>query len=143
MAKKPENQFITSVHKHCPPSKLYRMKNNNPYVGGIPDVWYSGSPGRNGFSSDLWVEYKFIPVSTPKSQVVPDLSRQQLRWIKDRRAEGRNVWVIVGSRNGGVIFENLTEMECGITALEYLDRLVDRKTLMKTIRVYCTGEADD
>lgn len=137
MAKKPENQFITSVHKHCPPSQLYRMKNNNPFVGGIPDVWYSGEP------NDLWVEYKYIPVETPRAQVVPDLSRQQLNWIKGRRAEGRSVWVIVGSRKGGAIFDCEREMTEGITALEYLDRLKDRKTLMETIRTYCTGEESE
>ena len=134
MARKPENQFITSVHKHLPPSQLYRMKNNNPYVGGIPDVWYSGSP------HDLWVEYKYLPVATPRADVVPDLSKQQYDWIKNRRAEGRSVWVIVGSKSGGVIFTDLDEMREGISAYEYLDRLVDRKTLMETIHKYCSGE---
>ena len=143
MAKKPENQFITSVHKHVPPSQLYRMKNHNAYVGGVPDVYYSGSPGPSGSSNDLWVEYKYIPVTTPRADVVPDLSRQQFDWIKGRRSEGRSCWVIVGSKNGGVIFTDLDEMQNGITAFEYLDRLVDRKTLMKTIHLYCTGEETD
>ena len=53
MSRGPENNFISSVHKHLP-MKLYRMKNNNPYNGGIADVWYSGS------KADLWIEYKFV-----------------------------------------------------------------------------------
>lgn len=134
MAKKPETQFTTSIHKHIPSRLLYRMKNNNPYVGGIPDVWYSGS------KTDLWVEYKYIPITTPREQVVPSLSKQQLRWIKDRYGEGRNVWVIVGSKNGGVIFKDLQEMETGITALEYVDRLQSRSALMHSIYEHCTGE---
>lgn len=134
MAKKPENQFITSVHKHIPISHLYRMKNNNPFVGGIPDVYYSGS------LSDLWIEYKFITATTPRNTVVPSLSKQQLAWIKGRQSEGRSVWVVIGCKNGGVILKDTGEMEHGITPLEFLERVITRKQLIETIYKYCTGE---
>lgn len=130
MPTKPETQFITSVHKHLSPD-VYRMKNNNPYVGGIPDCWYSG------LKSDLWVEYKFIPVKTPKSQVVPDLSKLQLRWLKGRLKEGRNVLVIVGFKDGGVKFTTPEEWENGIDPFEFLARAVSRKDLAAYIYKHC------
>ena len=109
------------------------MKNNNNYVGGIPDVWYSGR------KCALWVEYKFLPITKPTAPVVPDLSHQQLRWIKDRRREGRFVWVIVGSKKGGVIFYSIEEIENGILVIEYMERLLTRKDLANTIQLFCHG----
>lgn len=135
MPVKPENQFITSIHKHlCPPSQLYRMKNHNAYVGGIPDVWYSGP------KSDLWIEYKFIKSRNPRNQVVPDLSKLQLRWITGRNRDGRSVWVVIGNPDGGVILTDVQEMQDGISAFEFLDRLKSRKELALTIQQFCTGE---
>lgn len=98
MAVKPETSFIGRVHKHLPKT-VYHMKNNNPYLGGIPDIWYSGDKG------DLWVEMKYLP-KLPKSVPirVPDLlSKLQTQWLDDRRREGRNVAVIVGCPDGGVL----------------------------------------
>ena len=99
MSSKPETTFIASVHKHLPP-KLYRMKTHNPYIGGPADVWYSGSKG------DLWVEYKFIPKITPALCALPALSALQLQWLNERYAEGRNVAVIVGCKEGGVLYQD-------------------------------------
>ena len=102
MSRGPENTFIGSVHKHLPP-ELYRMKNHNQYNGGIADCWYSGSEG------DLWVEYKFIKVPTRDDTVInlitgknPDISFLQQDWLRSRYGEGRNVGVIIGSKDGGV-----------------------------------------
>ena len=98
MSRGPENNFISSVHKHLP-AKLYRMKNHNQYNGGIADVWYSGPKG------DLWVEYKFITV--PKRDDTPiefGLSELQKEWLGARYREGRNVAVVVGSKEGGVVW---------------------------------------
>lgn len=96
MSTKPETTFIASVHKHLP-RDLYRMKTHNPYLGGIPDIFYSGT------KTDLWVEYKFIPKITPAQCRSPNLSALQLDWINGRHEEGRNVAVIVGSPTGGVL----------------------------------------
>ena len=104
-----ENTFIASVHRHLPAS-LYRMKNHNQYNGGIADVWYSGK-------KDLWIEYKFIAVpkrpgtiidlinKPPKGDSV--ISTLQQQWLHDRHSEGRNVGVIVGSKEGGVWFPGI------------------------------------
>ncbi len=99
MSSKPESVFITSVHKHLP-STTYSMKNNNPFTGGVADVWYSGAAG------DMWIEYKWLP-KQPKAAFVPNLSALQIRWLRERYNEGRNVAVIVGCPDGAVILKNL------------------------------------
>lgn len=132
MAKKPESQFITSVHKHLlPVRQFYRMKNNNPFIGGVADVWYSGS------KRDLWVEYKYLPIKVPRADVVPECSPQQLDWILGRRKEGRSVWVVVGTKVGGVIYNNDTEIEEGIAATEFMKRLLIREELALEIHMHC------
>jgi hypothetical protein len=101
MAVKPETTYIGRVHKHLP-KHVYHMKNNNPYLGGVPDVWYSANKG------DLWVEYKYVP-KIPKSvpvRVPALLSKLQTEWLNARREEGRNVAVIVGCSAGGVLLKD-------------------------------------
>lgn len=128
MSSKPETTFIGSVHKHLPPGREdpYWMKNNNQYTSGIWDCWYSGN------AADLWVEYKWldrIPVQKP---FVPELSALQLEWGKKRLAEGRNMAVIVGCKDGGVIFENL-EWESEITNAAFKVRIRSRKEIAEWI----------
>ena len=107
MAAKPETTFTASVHRHLPVD-LYRIKNNNTFNAGQPDVWYSGG------KTDLWVEYKFIVLPKRGETVIdlvsgrsPDISYLQQDWLRRRHAEGRNVGVIVGCKEGGVWFPNL------------------------------------
>jgi hypothetical protein len=108
------------------------MKNHNDYVAGIPDDWYSADP------HDLWVEYKYLPISNPRKPVIPDLSPQQFHWIKSRKNEGRNVWVIVGYKSGGVIYTDLNDMERGIGADDFLARTLTRQELAQTIEAFCS-----
>lgn len=103
----PENTFISAVHRHLP-AGLYRMKNHNQYNGGIADVWYSGK-------KDLWVEYKFIALPKRDETLIdlvggktPTLSPLQQNWLKSRHAEGRNVGVMVGTKEGGVWLPGVT-----------------------------------
>ena len=101
----PENVFIGSVHKHLP-AALYKIKNNNLYNGGQADCWYSGA------KADLWIEYKFIAIPKRDDTVIDlihgtakkdsDISTLQQSWLKGRHAEGRNVGVLIGSKEGGV-----------------------------------------
>ena len=132
MATKPESQFIRSVHTHLP-SEVYRMKNHNAYVAGVPDVWYSANP------YDLWIEYKYLPISKPSSWVVPNLSRQQLRWIAERIKDGRPIWTIVGCKPGGVIYYELAEMTAGLPPEQFIQRLQSRKELALQIYNHCIG----
>lgn len=123
MAVKPENQFISGVHKYLPAVKvLHREKMNNPFRGGTADWWYSG------ITSDLWVEYKFLPRVPQKGVVKADLSALQSQWLQGRYKEGRNVAVIVGCPLGGVILRDL-EWEKEIPVLEFKTRIISRNEL--------------
>lgn len=103
MSTKPETTFIARVHRHLPPT-VYRMKNHNPYVGGVADMWYDGPKG------DLWVEYKWlVPPKRDDTMVSlvegknPMLSHLQQQWLEDRWKSGRQVCVTIGTPDG-VIF---------------------------------------
>jgi len=124
----PENTFIQSVHRLLP-VELYRIKNNNMFHAGQPDVWYSGD------RADLWVEYKFIAL--PKrgdTLIVPGLSELQKNWLKCRYAEGRNVGVIIGCKEGGVWFPGVSWEE-PLTAEYFREVVVPRATLAATIQI--------
>lgn len=134
MSAKPETTFYTSVHRHMPPlSELYRMKNNNDYVGGVPDHWYDGI-------RDLWVEWKFIKLPVRDTTVInlvggkdPALSALQQEWIRGRHANHRHVWVIVGCADGGVIMDRPALWERPWTTKEFRARLQSRQSLAASI----------
>lgn len=130
MAIKPESQFIKSIHNHLDHG-VYSMKNHNAYVGGVPDCWYSGNQG------DLWVEYKYKPVSTLTARVIPALTAQQLRWLSQRVGEGRDVWVIMGIKQGGVIFKSIQDITFGIEPADFMSFLKSRKEIANAISTHC------
>ena len=125
----PENTFITSVHKHLP-DKLYRMKNHNQYNGGIPDCWYSGD------KADLWVEYKYRAIpARATTDMSPDLSALQIEWLLNRHAEGRDVAVITGCADGGVL-TRVGEL-WAMTAGQFRERMKNRRELAAMIASKC------
>lgn len=106
MAAKPETNFSNAL-RDALPEGIYSMKNNNEYVSGIPDLWFSGRKG------DLWVEMKFIQ-KLPKTVPIRPydlLSKMQEKWLRDRYEEGRNVAVIIGCKRStrleGIILRDL------------------------------------
>lgn len=129
MAAKPETTFIAGVHKKLPKS-VYHMKNNNTYVGGIADCWYSGSGG------DLWVEYKYLPRTPgPRSHGVDAmklLSPLQQAWLRDRRMENRNVAVIIGCPDGGVVLTDRT-WELELTVKQFTSLLRSKEALAEWV----------
>lgn len=138
MSRGPENTFIDSVHRHLP-KNVYHMKNHNEYIGGVFDVWYDGP------RADLWVEYKFIVVPKRDNTIIdlcggkdPILSKLQQQWGDDRAANGRDVAVIVGCKDGGVWLgpDQWTEQ---ITAAEFRRCLYTRAKLAELIRLYTRG----
>ena len=129
MSSKPETTFTQSVHKHLPPGRKdpYWMKNNNLYTSGIFDVWYSG-PAR-----DLWVEYKFIELPKRASTLIDiGLSELQKDWGKDRMAEGRNLAVIIGCKDGGVILTG-GMWNHSLTRDKFQSHLMSRKDIAQWI----------
>lgn len=125
MSRKPETVFSTSVHKHLPKG-LYRVKNNNPFAGGIPDFWFSGNKG------DLWIEYKYVKALSKNGTAVT-LSELQTKWLRDRYMEGRNVAVIVGCKDGGFILRDL-EWDNAIPPSAYTTNLLPRQVIAQWIQ---------
>lgn len=120
---KPENSFIAGVHKHLPPT-LHREKMHNPYRGGTADEWYSGQ------KSDLWIEYKFVELPKQAETIIPiNLSELQKKWLYDRWREGRNVRVVVGCKEGAVIFSDPKDWLRPLALSPFLKRIVSRKDL--------------
>ena len=128
MSHKPETVFIASVHKYV---KCYHMKNNNLYNSGIPDCWYSG-PIR-----DAWIEYKFVVLPKQgKTIIKPELSELQFNWLTERFKEGRNVFVLIGSKLGGVWLDR-SEWETGLTMLDVIKRYQTRPQIAAYIDRMC------
>ena len=125
MSQKPETKFINKVDRHIP--EVYAEKTNNPFRGGIADKWYSGDRG------DLWVEYKYLPRIPMTKRILPDLSPRQQLWLAERHTEGRNVAVVVGCPQGGVIYRNLEWMS-PLSAAEFRLRLQDCRDIALWIK---------
>lgn len=136
MSSKPESQFIAKVHKRTKQWGTYHEKNHNVYRGGTPDVFYSGC------KNDLWVEYKYL-TSLPVREDTPvkiDLSPLQDRWLLNRYREGRNVSVIVGCPEGGVILKDLEWRDCWL-ADAFKKRVVTLNDVATFIFQFC-GEGN-
>jgi hypothetical protein len=92
------------------------------------DDWYSSNP------YDLWVEYKYLP---KLKSVKADLSPLQFYWGRERFKEGRNVAVIVGMPQGGIILKR-SEWEKRIPVLQVEQRLIKRKQIALAIAHFTT-----
>lgn len=126
MAQKPETNFTTSVHRHLP-SGLHREKMANPYRGGTADCWYSGK------NSDLWIEYKFeVLPKRDDTLVSPGLSALQIDWLDKRYSEGRKVAVIVGCKEGGVIYTD-RHWNSPLNKKQFLGMLMSRQQIASWI----------
>lgn len=133
---KPETSFRVGVEKYLPPKdELHREKMSNPYSAGTADSWYSGK------RADLWVEWKFIVL--PKRDSTPvriELSPLQEHWLAGRMREGRNVAVIVGCKDGGVIFRGGAWNEQWSTH-DFASIIQPREQLARFIMEQCLGES--
>lgn len=134
MARQPENNFIDSVHAHLVPRSEggpYRMKNHNEYIGGVADVWYSGKKG------DIWVEYKYEDI-TNKRSVRLKLTELQIDWLTGRAEEGRKVFVVLGTKQGGIIFKR-NEWTKTFDQAALSRRIVDRRSIAEWISTLTLG----
>ena len=102
MPKGPEGKYIDKVHRALD-SSVYHMSNTNPYIGGIPDIYYEGT------KRCLWVEYKCIPLWPKKLDCTKLLTANQRKWLQRANKNHGNCAVIVGTASGeGVILGNLS-----------------------------------
>lgn len=132
MAAKPETNFSNAL-RDALPEGIYSMKNNNEYVSGIPDLWFSGRKG------DLWVEMKFIQ-KLPKTVPIRPydlLSKMQEKWLRDRYEEGRNVAVIIGCKRStrleGIVLRDLA-WERDICPQDFEALIVSKSELVSFIK---------
>ena len=100
----PESRYIkkvlTQIKKY---PEIYYMQNTNPYVSGIPDIYFEGC------ESCIWIEAKAIPLWPKQLDCTKLLTANQLKWLKRANKNEVNVAVIVGTPSGeGVILENLS-----------------------------------
>lgn len=128
MAAKPETTFRLGVERHLDKSLTHCQKNSNQYASGEADSWYS-----NRGKGDLWVEYKFIqklPVRVPVRPYDEKtmLTALQKDWLKNRHEEGRNVAVVIGCKDGGVIMR-YPEWLRDWPVSEFIQHLKSRKEL--------------
>ena len=123
MATKPETTYTRGVHKHL---QSYYEKTNNPFRSGTADVWYSGALG------DLWIEYKFIERIPKNSEILPEVTQRQAQWLSNRYIEGRNIAVVLGSPEGGVVYHGTGWLD-PITPAEFRKRMISKEAVAQWI----------
>lgn len=122
-----ESQYTSNVGKRLPTALFRSWKINDNFAGGVPDAFYRS---KNGVKP-LWAEYKFIK-QLPKrgsTKIKPNLSEQQLFWLKEALAANELAVVIVGCESikykrqvCGVVLTDPNEWAEGITADEFAKR---------------------
>ena len=89
--------------------------------------------------SDCWIEFKYMPHIPRSTGIQPDLSAKQRQWINKRHDEGRNVAVILGCPDGGVIYTN-REWDEPLDTPSFVERMLPRRQLAAWIEgVTCAG----
>lgn len=111
MARGPEGRLIDAVNRNLPKQfHSQSMTFGSRSFNGTPDRYYDPE----GAARDLWVEYKALTAMPRSGIVVGAYSEMQLKWMKRRWRNGRNVVGIVGLPNRtAVIQHNPTEWEGG------------------------------
>lgn len=136
MAKKPEAQFRDGVHKYLPKmEKVHHEGVGGAYSKGIPDQYYDGK------CYDLWIEWKYanhIPKNLNLLNTTsPKLSEHQQRWLKRAYNNGRNVCVIVGFPEGGIILSAMAWEETWPKEI-IKEMIMSRKELAQYITDFVT-----
>lgn len=125
-----EHSYIKSVHAQLKKLPEYReidvWKINDNWKGGCADALYDGP------AEDLWIEYKFIKApKRPATLCIPALSTQQNHWLTSRYNNGRNIAVIIGSIDGGIIFTEPSDWNSG--SYDFLAKTRSTKTIAASI----------
>jgi hypothetical protein len=130
-----ETKYWQALRKYLVP-RVYVWKINAGFIGGIPDVWASGS------LQDMWIENKRIPGNIPAILDLTDhkkyLSKLQQLWLERRYNEGRSVGVIVFSEHGHIFLRGL-DWQKPISKLAFSDQSMSYKELAGVV-VEALGE---
>ena len=121
-----EKTFIAKIHKALS-KEIYRWKINDPYHGGVPDVYYSGLAGC------MFVEYKYqakMPVKLT-SKIPINTSTQQKEWLKKAISHSVPAYVVVGAADKIVMTQEIDKtfftvkefLEQAYEFDEYIDKL--------------------
>lgn len=108
--------------------RVYAWKIATSYVKGIPDWWGSGS------MQDLWVENKRIqgngepPAILDLTDEKKYLTAHQQLWLCRRYREGRNVGVIVFSKQGHLYLPGVDFLR-PISKLDFLEKSMSYRDL--------------
>jgi len=116
-----ETGFWQSLRKHLVP-RVYALKLNLNFVGGVPDVWLSGS------EQDLWMENKYLKTLPPIVDMTKLLTTFQQSWLVDRYEEGRWVGALCGSSDGHLFFPGLS-WQSTISRENFLQRAMTTKEI--------------
>lgn len=133
-----ESQFTQKIHKALRKKApwLYVWKIRDTLAGGVADAYYSGPNG------DMWIEYKYL-TALPKrasTKIKTCLTEQQLQWLRARGAEGRAVFLVIGSPNGCLILGTKgCEIEGvnDITLADFIRSAVDIQQVISLITNVC------
>lgn len=117
-----ESGFWQSLRKKLVP-RVYALKLNANFVGGVPDVWLSGS------HEDLWMENKYLKSLPPVIQPEALLTTLQSLWLEERYSEGRSVAVLIGSSEGHVFLDGLSWKGLTISKVDFLSQVKSTKEM--------------
>lgn len=112
--------------------RVYAWKINASYVKGVPDWWGSGT------QQDLWVENKRIhndgdvPAMLDLTDSSKYLTFHQQDWLTERHREGRDVGVLVFSKEGFVYMPDLTWQQ-PISKLDFLSAALPKKEMAEKL----------
>lgn len=130
-----EAQYTAAVKKLLD-KDVYALKLNCRYTAGVPDSYYSGR------AADLWVEWKYLQHIPPRLDLIggknPIITKLQQAWLSGRHEEGRNVVVIVGSPEGGVVFHGLSWID-SISRSGFLAYGLNKHGIAAVINSICLG----
>lgn len=123
-----EHGYIEAVNKKVTATNIWKICDK--FQAGIPDCHYEG------LYRDWWIEYKFIAEFPKRECTLIDPSKMltalQKYWIERRLKIRQDVWVVVGSPKGGVIFKDL-DWKTPLTSADFLSRAKDKSEIAKAI----------
>lgn len=127
---------VTAAFAKLLPSDIYSLKVSlRPGCKvGVADSWYSGP------AKDLWVEWKHLPRSPRSLDAEKLLTPNQLKWLRDRETEGRDVAVFISTKAGIVVFDDMNDLQAGSERIKKL--LLSRKELAHRVTQFLRGVND-